>query len=233
MGETKKNFRVLTLLSSVALILTGIVLVVVAFALAYLVWAVGSDGDAAQSFVWFFAGGWLISVMVFCAVLTVAIMTIVIGAREIKLIAMDNFNYSKRVGTIIGHLIYDAIMAIVFGTMIVVNYEAVTDVTFVLFVLSVAITCVFVLSFIFVLTDRIIFVRRLKTGKISDQEVTSQQTNVNFSAVNPQAKQEPVKSDVENLEDKLTSLKNLKDKGLLTDEEYDLAKKNAIEKHMK
>lgn len=231
MNNSKKEFKVLTLLSALFLIIAGIVLVGAAAVLAYLMWLVGFEGDVGRSFIWIFAGGWLISVMVFFLVLAVAITTIVVGAKEVKLISMDAYNYNKKIVTIIGHLIFDGIMAGLFIVVSMISLDVGSDTGFVMFVFSVIIACVYALCFLFILIDRIIFKNRLKKGIITLNDISSNQTNVDFSAINNE-KKETKKSEVDNLEDNLVSLKNLKEKGLLTDEEYETAKKNVIDKHM-
>lgn len=231
MNNSKKNFKVLTLLSAILLIIAGIVLVCASAVLAYLMWLLGFDGDAGRSFVWIFAGGWLISIMVFLLVLAVAIATIIIGAKEIKLVSMDANNYNKKVITIIGNLVFKGIMAGLFAIFATISLGVGSDTGFAMFVFSVIIACVYAVCFLFVLIDRIVFKSRLKKGIITLNDISSKPTNVDFSAIN-EKKNEPEKTEVDLLEENLSKLKNLKEKDLLTDEEYEIAKKNAINKHL-
>lgn len=231
MNDSKKNFKVLTLISAILLVVAGVVLVGASVVLAYLMWLVGFEGDVGRSFIWIFAGGWLISVMVFFLVLAVAISTIVVGAKEVKLVSMDAYSYNKKIVTIIGHLIFDGIMAGLFTAIATISLGVGSDTGFVMFIFSVVIACVYAICFLFVLIDRIVFKNRLKKGILTLNDISANKTNVDFSAINND-KKETKKSEIDNLEESLSSLKNLKEKGLLTDEEYESAKKNAINKHL-
>lgn len=228
--EEKKYFRVGTLFSAILLIILG-----VAVGISSLILVVGfssliSSGDTASSLAWIFMGGWLFQIFVMLIGVSVMVTTIVIGAKEIRMISMKPAEYKNRTGKIIGHLVFDMIMAIltVFVAVLFIDDPESSWISFLCFA-----ECVlFVLAFICLLSSKINFSIKVKNGKISQEElaVTKTSKQVNFGAVS-----QPVQtqSSADKLEQELVKLKELKEKGLLSEEEYETQRKAVLEKYSK
>lgn len=226
--EEKKYFRVLTLLSSIFMILLGVAMMfgTAIFAVAFLGVFTGSD---AGTIVFIVAGGWLLQIFIGFLGLTLSILTITMGAKEIKFIKMQPKEYKRAFGKIIGHLIFDGIMFAICVFLIMFFANAGGDVTFLAYFFA-GFALMFFICFWFVLIDQIIFSSKVKKGKITSEELNpSTSANVNFAAASKTA---PVQeNNIDSLEKDLLKLKELHDKGLLTDEEFAKQKQSLLEKH--
>lgn len=226
--EEKKYFRVLTLLSSIFMILLGVAMMfgTAILAVAFLGVFTGSD---AGTIVFIVAGGWLIQIFIVFLGLTLSILTITMGAKEIKFIKMQPKEYKRAFGKIIGHLIFDGIMFAICAFLIMFFANAGGDVTFLAY-FFVGFALMFFICFWFLLIDRIIFSSKVKKGKITSEELNpSTSVNVNFAAASKTA---PVQeNNIDSLEKDLFKLKELHDKGLLNDEEFAKQKQSLLEKH--
>lgn len=229
--EEKKYFRVGTLFSAILLIILG-----VAVGISSLILVVGfssliSSGDTASSLAWIFMGGWLFQIFVMLIGVSVMITTIVIGAKEIRMISMKPAEYKNRTGKIIGHLVFDMIMAVltIFVAVLFIEDSESAWISFLCF----AECGSFVLAFVCLLSSKIHFSIKVKNGKISQAELAVVKTSkqqVNFGAVF-----QPVQtqSSADRLEQDLVKLKELKEKGLLSEEEYEAQRKAVLEKYSK
>lgn len=225
--EEKKYFRVCTLLSSIFMILLGIFLMFVTaiLAIAFLGVFKGSDSG---TLVYFIAGGWIIQLFIVSFGLALAGLTITMGAREIKFIRMQPRNYKKSTAKLVGHLIFDGIMCAISLFLIILFMDS-GDIDFMAYI-AVGVAFMYFVCFWLILADRLIFAGKIRKGKISEDELNPKPQTL--STVTTIQTKEPERS-VETLEQDLTKLKELHDKGLLTDEEYALQRQNILEKHAK
>ncbi len=227
--EEKKYFRVLTLLSSIFMILLGVAMMfgTAILAVAFLGVFTGSDTG---TIVFIVAGGWLIQIFIVFFGLTLSILTITMGAKEIKFIKMQPKEYKRAFGKIIGHLIFDGIMFAICAFLIMFFAQAGGNVDFLAYFFA-CFALMFFICFWFVLIDQIIFSSKVKKGKISSEELNPTQapSNVNFAAAN----QTPVNKEngINQLEKDLLKLKELHEKGLLNDEEFAVQKQSILEKN--
>lgn len=226
--EEKKYFRVLTLLSSIFMILLGVAMMfgTAILAVAFLGVFTGSDTG---TIVFIVAGGWLIQIFIVFFGLTLSILTITMGAKEIKFIKMQPKEYKRAFGKIIGHLIFDGIMFAICAFLIMFFAQAGGNVDFLAYFFA-GFALLFFICFWFVLIDQIIFSSKVKKRKISSEELNPTQapSNVNFSAI-----QTPVNKEngINQLEKDLLKLKELHEKGLLNDEEFAKQKQSILEKN--
>lgn len=225
--EEKKYFRVCTLLSSIFMILLGIFLMFVTaiLAIAFLGVFKGSDSG---TLVYFIAGGWIIQLFIVSFGLALAGLTITMGAREIKFIRMKPRDYKKSTAKLVGHLIFDGIMCAISLFLIILFMDS-GDIDFMAYI-AVGVAFMYFVCFWLVLADRLVFAGKIRKGKISEDELNPKPQTL--STVTTIRTKEPERS-VETLEQDLTKLKELHDKGLLTDEEYALQRQNILEKHTK
>lgn len=225
--EEKKYFRVCTLLSSIFMILLGVFLMFVTaiLAIAFLGVFKGSDSG---TLVYFIAGGWIIQLFIVSFGLAIAGLTITMGAREIKFIRMQPRNYKKSTAKLVGHLIFDGIMCAISLFLIILFMDS-GDIDFMAYI-AVGVAFMYFVCFWLVLADRLIFAGKIRKGKISEDELNPKPQTL--STVTTVQTKKPERS-VETLEQDLTKLKELHDKGLLTDEEYALQRQNILEKHAK
>ena len=225
--EEKRYFRVCTLLSSIFMILLGIFLMFVTaiLAIAFLGVFKGSDSG---TLVYFIAGGWIIQLFIVFFGLALAGLTITMGAREIKFIRMQPRNYKKSTAKLVGHLIFDGIMCAI-SLFLVILFMDSGDIDFMAYI-AVGVAFMYFVCFWLVLADRLVFAGKIRKGKISEDELNPKPQTL--STVTTVQTKEPERS-VETLEQDLTKLKELHDKGLLTDEEYALQRQNIFEKHTK
>lgn len=225
--EEKRYFRVCTLLSSIFMILLGIFLMFVTaiLAIAFLGVFKGSDSG---TLVYFIAGGWIIQLFIVSFGLALAGLTITMGAREIKFIRMKPRDYKKSTAKLVGHLIFDGIMCAISLFLIILFMDS-GDIDFMAYI-AVGVAFMYFVCFWLVLTDRLVFAGKIRKGKISEDELNPKPQTL--STVTTIRTKEPERS-VETLEQDLTKLKELHDKGLLTDEEYALQRQNILEKHTK
>lgn len=225
--EEKKYFRVCTLLSSIFMILLGVFLMFVTaiLAIAFLGVFKGSDSG---TLVYFIAGGWIIQLFIVFFGLALAGLTITMGAREIKFIRMQPRNYKKSTAKLVGHLIFDGIMCAISLFLIILFMDS-GDIDFMAYI-AVGVAFMYFVCFWLVLADRLVFAGKIRKGKISEDELNPKPQTL--STVTTIQTKEPERS-VETLEQDLTKLKELHDKGLLTDEEYALQRQNILEKHAK
>lgn len=225
--EEKRYFRVCTLLSSIFMILLGIFLMFVTaiLAIAFLGVFKGSDSG---TLVYFIAGGWIIQLFIVSFGLALAGLTITMGAREIKFIRMQPRNYKKSTAKLVGHLIFDGIMCAISLFLIILFMDS-GDIDFMAYI-AVGVAFMYFVCFWLILADRLIFAGKIRKGKISEDELNPKSQTL--STVTTVQTKEPERS-VETLEQDLTKLKELHDKGLLTDEEYALQRQNILEKHTK
>lgn len=225
--EEKKYFRVCTLLSSIFMILLGIFLMFVTaiLAIAFLGVFKGSDSG---TLVYFIAGGWIIQLFIVSFGLALAGLTITMGAREIKFIRMKPRDYKKSTAKLVGHLIFDGIMCAISLFLIILFMDS-GDIDFMAYI-AVGVAFMYFVCFWLVLADRLVFAGKIRKGKISEDELNPKPQTL--STVTTVQTKEPERS-VETLEQDLTKLKELHDKGLLTDEEYALQRQNILEKHTK
>ncbi len=225
--EEKKYFRVCTLLSSIFMILLGVFLMFVTaiLAIAFLGVFKGSDSG---TLVYFIAGGWIIQLFIVFFGLALAGLTITMGAREIKFIRMQPRNYKKSTAKLVGHLIFDGIMCAISLFLIILFMDS-GDIDFMAYI-AVGVAFMYFVCFWLILADRLIFAGKIRKGKISEDELNPKPQTL--STVTTVQTKEPERS-VETLEQDLTKLKELHDKGLLTDEEYALQRQNILEKHTK
>lgn len=226
--EEKKYFRVLTLLSSIFMILLGVAMMfgTAILAIAFLGVFTGSDTG---TIVFIVAGGWLIQIFIVFFGLALSILTITMGAKEIKFIKMQPKEYKRAFGKIIGHLIFDGIMFAICAFLIVFFAQAGGNVDFLAYFFA-CFAFLFFICFWFVLIDQIIFSSKVKKGKISSEELNPTQapSNVNFSAIQTPVNKE---NEIEQLEKDLLKLKELHEKGFLNDEEFAKQKQNILEKN--
>lgn len=225
--EEKRYFRVCTLLSSIFMILLGVFLMFVTaiLAIAFLGVFKGSDSG---TLVYFIAGGWIIQLFIVFFGLALAGLTITMGAREIKFIRMQPRNYKKSTAKLVGHLIFDGIMCAISLFLIILFMDS-GDIDFMAYI-AVGVAFMYFVCFWLVLADRLVFAGKIRKGKISEDELNPKPQTL--STVTTVQTKEPERS-VETLEQDLTKLKELHDKGLLTDEEYALQRQNILEKHAK
>lgn len=225
--EEKRYFRVCTLLSSIFMILLGIFLMFVTaiLAIAFLGVFKGSDSG---TLVYFIAGGWIIQLFIVFFGLALAGLTITMGAREIKFIRMKPRDYKKSTAKLVGHLIFDGIMCAISLFLIILFMDS-GDIDFMAYI-AVGVAFMYFVCFWLVLADRLVFAGKIRKGKISEDELNPKPQTL--STVTTVRTKEPERS-VETLEQDLTKLKELHDKGLLTDEEYALQRQNILEKHTK
>lgn len=225
--EEKKYFRVCTLLSSIFMILLGVFLMFVTaiLAIAFLGVFKGSDSG---TLVYFIAGGWIIQLFIVSFGLALAGLTITMGAREIKFIRMKPRDYKKSTAKLVGHLIFDGIMCAISLFLIILFMDS-GDIDFMAYI-AVGVAFMYFVCFWLVLADRLVFAGKIRKGKISEDELNPKPQTL--STVTTIQTKEPERS-VETLEQDLTKLKELHDKGLLTDEEYTLQRQNILEKHAK
>lgn len=226
--EGKKYFRVLTLLSSIFMILLGVAMMfgTAILAVAFLGVFTGSDTG---TIVFIVAGGWLIQIFIVFFGLALSILTITMGAKEIKFIKMQPKEYKRAFGKIIGHLIFDGIMFAICAFLIMFFAQTGGNVDFLAYFFA-CFALMFFICFWFVLIDQIIFSSKVKKGKISSEELNPTQapSNVNFSAIQTPVNKE---NEIEQLEKDLLKLKELHEKGFLNDEEFAKQKQNILEKN--
>lgn len=225
--EEKKYFRVCTLLSSIFMILLGVFLMFVTAILAIAFLGV-FEGSDAGTLVYFIAGGWIIQLFIVSFGLALAGLTITMGAREIKFIRMKPRDYKKSTAKLVGHLIFDGIMCAISLFLIILFMDS-GDIDFMAYI-AVGVAFMYFVCFWLVLADRLVFAGKIRKGKISEDELNPKPQTL--STVTTIQTKEPERS-VETLEQDLTKLKELHDKGLLTDEEYALQRQNILEKHAK
>ena len=225
--EEKKYFRVLTLLSSIFMILLGVAMMFGTAILAVAFLGV-FKGSAAGTLVYFIAGGWIIQLFIVSFGLALAGLTITMGAREIKFIRMKPRDYKKSTAKLVGHLIFDGIMCAISLFLIILFMDS-GDIDFMAYI-AVGVAFMYFVCFWLVLADRLVFAGKIRKGKISEDELNPKPQTL--STVTTIQAKEPERS-VETLEQDLTKLKELHDKGLLTDEEYTLQRQNILEKHAK
>ena len=103
------------------------------------------------------------------------------------------------------------------------------DIDFMAYI-AVGVAFMYFVCFWLVLADRLVFAGKIRKGKISEDELNPKPQTL--STVTTVQTKESERS-VETLEQDLTKLKELHDKGLLTDEEYTLQRQNILEKHAK
>lgn len=225
--EEKKYFRVCTLLSSIFMILLGVFLMFVTaiLAIAFLGVFKGSDSG---TLVYFIAGGWIIQLFIVFFGLALAGLTITMGAREIKFIRMQPRNYKKSTAKLVGHLIFDGIMCAISLFLIILFMDS-GDIDFMAYI-AVGVAFMYFVCFWLILADRLVFAGKIRKGKISEDELNPKPQTL--STVTTVQTKKPERS-VETLEQDLTKLKELHDKGLLTNEEYALQRQNILEKHTK
>ena len=225
--EEKRYFRVCTLLSSIFMILLGVFLMFVTaiLAIAFLGVFKGSDSG---TLVYFIAGGWIIQLFIVSFGLALAGLTITMGAREIKFIRMKPRDYKKSTAKLVGHLIFDGIMCAISLFLIILFMDS-GDIDFMAYI-AVGVAFMYFVCFWLVLADRLVFAGKIRKGKISEDELNPKPQTL--STVTTVQTKESERS-VETLEQDLTKLKELHDKGLLTDEEYALQRQNILEKHTK
>lgn len=225
--EEKRYFRVCTLLSSIFMILLGVFLMFVTaiLAIAFLGVFKGSDSG---TLVYFIAGGWIIQLFIVSFGLALAGLTITMGAREIKFIRMKPRDYKKSTAKLVGHLIFDGIMCAISLFLIILFMDS-GDIDFMAYI-AVGVAFMYFVCFWLVLADRLVFAGKIRKGKISEDELNPKPQTL--STVTTVQTKEPERS-VETLEQDLTKLKELHDKGLLTDEEYAFQRQNILEKHAK
>lgn len=225
--EEKRYFRVCTLLSSIFMILLGVFLMFVTaiLAIAFLGVFKGSDSG---TLVYFIAGGWIIQLFIVSFGLALAGLTITMGAREIKFIRMQPRNYKKSTAKLVGHLIFDGIMCAISLFLIILFMDS-GDIDFMAYI-AVGVAFMYFVCFWLVLADRLVFAGKIRKGKISEDELNPKPQTL--STVTTVQTKKPERS-VETLEQDLTKLKELHDKGLLTDEEYEFQRQNILEKHTK
>ncbi len=225
--EEKRYFRVCTLLSSIFMILLGIFLMFVTaiLAIAFLGVFKGSDSG---TLVYFVAGGWIIQLFIVFFGLALAGLTITMGAREIKFIRMKPRDYKKSTAKLVGHLIFDGIMCAISLFLIILFMDS-GNIDFMAYI-AVGVAFMYFVCFWLVLADRLVFVGKVRKGKITEDELNPKPQTL--STVTTVQTKESERS-VETLEQDLTKLKELHDKGLLTDEEYALQRQNILEKHTK
>lgn len=225
--EEKKYFRVCTLLSSIFMILLGVFLMFVTAILAIAFLGVFKGSDAG-TLVYFIAGGWIIQLFIVSFGLALAGLTITMGAREIKFIRMKPRDYKKSTAKLVGHLIFDGIMCAISLFLIILFMDS-GDIDFMAYI-AVGVAFMYFVCFWLVLADRLVFAGKIRKGKISEDELNPKPQTL--STVTTIQTKESERS-VETLEQDLTKLKELHDKGLLTDEEYALQRQNILEKHAK
>lgn len=225
--EEKRYFRVCTLLSSIFMILLGVFLMFVTaiLAIAFLGVFKGSDSG---TLVYFIAGGWIIQLFIVFFGLALAGLTITMGAREIKFIRMQPRNYKKSTAKLVGHLIFDGIMCAISLFLIILFMDS-GDIDFMAYI-AVGVAFMYFVCFWLILADRLVFAGKIRKGKISEDELNPKPQTL--STVTTVQTKESERS-VETLEQDLTKLKELHDKGLLIDEEYALQRQNILEKHTK
>lgn len=225
--EDKKYFRIGSLFSAILHILLGLVIgattliLVVGFSQAV------TNGDTASSIAWVFMGGWFLQIFIMLIGVTLMIMTIVIGSKEIRMISMKPVDYKNKTGKIIGHLVYDAIMFALLIFIAVLFSEDESSAWIMFFCIGEA--SAFSLAFFGLLSSKINFSVKVKNGKISQEELNPQRNNTNINVISASQQKSPA----ENLEQELVKLKELKEKGLLSEEEYDAQRKIALEKYSK
>lgn len=225
--EEKKYFRVCTLLSAIFMILLGIFLLFATAILAVAFLGVFTSSDAG-TIVYFVAGGWIIQLFIVFFGLALASLTITMGAREIKFIRMQPRDYKKSTAKLIGHLIFDGFMFAI-SLFLVILFMDSGDVDFMAYI-AIGVAFMFFVCFWLMLADRLVFDSKIKKGTITQDELNPKPQSVT-TVTTVQTKQ-PERT-VETLEQDLTKLKDLHDKGLLTDEEYAHQRQSVLEKHTK
>lgn len=227
--EEKKYFRIGTLFSAILHILLGLVIGATALILVVGFSQAVTNGDTASSIAWVFMGGWFLQIFIMLIGVTLMIMTIVIGSKEIRMISMNPVDYKNKTGKIIGHLVYDAIMLVllIFIAFLFSQDESSAWIMF----FCVGEASAFGLAFAGLLSSKINFSVKVKKGKITQEELNPQRNNQNTNIGGNSVFQQ--KSPAENLEQELVKLKELKDKGLLSEEEYEAQRKIALEKYSK
>lgn len=229
MGE-KKYFRIGTLFSAILHILLGISIGAVSVILFLGLSALATSGDAVKSLAWIFIGGWMLQIIIILIGIALMITGIVIGSKEIRMISMSPDEYKNKTGKIIGHLIFDAIMIAV-AVFFAFLFTGETDFSW-LTLFCICEACAFFLAFVCLLSSKINFSIKMKKGLFSNELNHSSiggQT-VNFGAISQPQQQ---RTSAENLEQELLKLKELKEKGLLSDEEYENQRKVVLEKYSK
>ncbi len=213
----KNNKKPLTMISGIMTILLAVTLIVFCGYMAVVVFVLLSVMGTAQDVVNWVLGGWILFVLISLVVIAVVITMIVLGVKRIKLSTASNVDYGKRRGSIIGNLVFDAIIFVAmlgFGIAYAITSESGGGATS---IFAVVYSVLVLISFIFLLTDMLVFNKRVKTGKIVLENVQT-----------PVAEKQP--DEMEKLKQNLTKLKELKDSGALTEEEYEIAKAKELGK---
>lgn len=225
--EEKKYFRIGTLFSAILHILAGISVGISALILVFAFSKMATDNTASSIF-WALFGGWFFLIIILLIGIAVAVTAIVIGSKEIRMIPMKPNEYKNKKGKIIGHLVYDAIMLalLVFVAFLFKDDKGYSWISF----FSIGEAAAFGLAFASLLSSRINFSIKVKNGKISQEELNPPKNNPVGNSNGIVVDQ---KSSAENLEQELVKLKELKEKGLLSDEEYEQQRKSVLEKHSK
>lgn len=214
--ESNKSKKPLTMVSGIMSIVLAVALLIFGGYLSVIIFILIGIGSSVENAVSWVLGGWLLFLLVLLILLAIVITMIVLGAKRIKLSTVSDIEYDKRKSSIIGNLVFDGIIFVAmlaFGIALAIgNSDTYT------YILALIYAVLMLMCFIFLLTDLLIFNKKVKTGKIL--------------LANSQPVPSPKKTfDVDELKQNLTKLKELRDNGALTEEEYETAKAKELSKH--
>lgn len=155
----------------------------------------------------------ILQIILFIIALGIGIAVIVIGAFEIKLGTLNNYEYSLRKGSVVGYCIFNGIL-IFLGIISIFLTSASSS----LVIISSILTGVFLLCFIFKILDYSLFKRKVNKGLISIERPKSNFSNVDLSSL---VKKDQTKE--------LEKLNTLKEKNLISEEEFQSLRKNILD----
>lgn len=206
----KDKPKIFTILAGVGTILLGIFTCVISI---FILVGVVSGTDPLLMLATF--GLLLIfQIILFFLALGVGITIIVIGSLQVRLGTLLNYEYSKSFSAVVGYSVFDSILIILSLVGIFAGSGPVLAA-------SAVIGSVSLISLIFKIIDYKIFKKKVNKGLIS---VEKPETKVDLSKLNLTSLTKEKKDPVSELE----KIKDLKDKGLITDEEYEKLRKKFL-----
>lgn len=206
----KDKPKILTILAGVGTILLGIFTCVVSvFILVDLV-----SGSNPWLMLATFGMLLVFQIILFLFALGIGITIIVIGSLEVRFGTLSNYEYSRGLSSLVGYSVFDAILIIL--SIVGIIFTAGSSFT-IPFIILVAMSAI---SFIFKMIDYGIFKKKINKGLIS---VEKSQAKIDLSKLNLSSLNKETDITTE-----LEKIKSLKDKNLITDEEYENLRKKIV-----
>lgn len=209
--------KVLTLIAGIMQILIGIPIIIGAVALTiYLITT--TDPVVLLASLFMIA---ILYVILGLLILSVGIVWIVFGITIIRCASVDNHDYARRKGLLITTMVFDFIFAL--GSVVAGFAIAEPAVSIILYVFA----ALNVLSFLFKVIDISKFNRAVKAGRINLKQSTTKIVTANMSGLSQYANGGKKKE--KTLEEKLAEINALKEKAIISEEEYAEMRKNILD----